>query len=86
MEISGKKAIVVGGASGFGRATAESLVAGGANVAILDRTQSDGKDVASAIGASFHEVDITDIAGTETVLQKAVDELGGLPLRPQVIE
>lgn len=86
MEISVKKAIVVGGASGFGRATAESLVAGGANVAILDRTQSDGKDVASAIGASFHEVDITDFAGTETVLQKAVDELGGLHLRPQVIE
>jgi NAD(P)-dependent dehydrogenase (short-subunit alcohol dehydrogenase family) len=78
MEISGKKAIVVGGASGFGRATAESLVARGANVAILDRTQSDGKDVASAIGASFHEVDITDFAGTETVLQKAIDELGGL--------
>jgi NAD(P)-dependent dehydrogenase (short-subunit alcohol dehydrogenase family) len=78
MEISGKKAIVVGGASGFGRATAESLVARGANVAILDRAQSDGKDVASGIGAAFHEVDITDFAGTETVLQKAIDELGGL--------
>ena len=78
MEISGKKAIVVGGASGFGRATAESLIARGADVAILDRAQSDGKDVASAIGAAFHEVDITDFAGTETVLQKAVDELGGL--------
>jgi NAD(P)-dependent dehydrogenase (short-subunit alcohol dehydrogenase family) len=78
MEISGKKAIVVGGASGFGRATAESLVARGANVAILDRAQSDGKDVASGISAAFHEVDITDFAGTETVLQKAIDELGGL--------
>jgi NAD(P)-dependent dehydrogenase (short-subunit alcohol dehydrogenase family) len=78
MEISGKKAIVVGGASGFGRATAESLVARGASVAILDRAQSDGKDVASAIGASFHEVDVTDFTGTETVLQKAIDELGGL--------
>jgi NAD(P)-dependent dehydrogenase (short-subunit alcohol dehydrogenase family) len=78
MEISGKKAIVVGGASGFGRATAESLIARGADVAILDRAQSDGKDVASAIGAAFHEVDITDFAGTETVLQKAIDELGGL--------
>jgi NAD(P)-dependent dehydrogenase (short-subunit alcohol dehydrogenase family) len=78
MEISGKKAIVVGGASGFGRATAESLVARGASVAILDRAQSDGKDVASAIGAAFHEVDVTDFAGTETVLQKAIDELGGL--------
>jgi NAD(P)-dependent dehydrogenase (short-subunit alcohol dehydrogenase family) len=78
MEISGKKAIVVGGASGFGRATAESLIARGADVAILDRAQSDGKDVASAIGAAFHEVDITDFAGTETVLQKGIDELGGL--------
>lgn len=78
MEISGKKAIVVGGASGFGRATAESLVAGGANVAILDRPQSEGKDVAAAIGASFHEVDITDFAGTEEALNTAIQELGGL--------
>jgi len=78
MEISGKKAIVVGGASGFGRATAESLAKGGASVAILDRAQSDGKNIASAIGAAFHEVDVTDFAGTETVLQKAIDELGGL--------
>ena len=78
MEISGKKAIVVGGASGFGKATAEALAKGGASVAILDRAQSDGKDVAAAIGASFHEVDVTDFTGTETVLQKAIDELGGL--------
>ena len=48
------------------------------SVAILDRPQSDGKDVAAAIGATFHEVDVTDFAGTETVLQKAIDELGGL--------
>jgi NAD(P)-dependent dehydrogenase (short-subunit alcohol dehydrogenase family) len=78
MEISGKKAIVVGGASGFGRATAESLAARGADVAILDRPQSDGKDVAAGIGAAFHEVDVTDFDGTERVLQKAIDALGGL--------
>ena len=78
MEISGKKAVVVGGASGFGRATAESLAKRGASVAILDRAQSDGKDVASAMGAAFHEVDVTDFAGTETVLQTAIDALGGL--------
>ena len=78
MEISGKKAIIVGGASGFGRATAELLAARGASVAILDRTQSDGKDVAAGIGAAFHEVDVTDFAGTEQVLQEAVDALGGL--------
>jgi NAD(P)-dependent dehydrogenase (short-subunit alcohol dehydrogenase family) len=78
MEISGKKAVVVGGASGFGQATAEALAKGAASVAILDRAQSDGKNVAASIGASFHEVDVTDFAGTETVLQRAIDELGAL--------
>ena len=78
MEISGKKAIVVGGASGFGRATVESLIAKGASVAILDRPQSDGKAVAAELGAAFHEVDVTDFSGTEEVLQQAIDQLGGL--------
>ncbi|MBI3223651.1 MAG: SDR family NAD(P)-dependent oxidoreductase [Mycolicibacterium cosmeticum] len=78
MEISGKKAIVVGGASGFGRATAEALAKRGASVAILDRPQSKGKDVAQEIGGAFHEVDITDFDGTEKVLEAAVADLGGL--------
>jgi|SRR6476619_2113002 NAD(P)-dependent dehydrogenase (short-subunit alcohol dehydrogenase family) len=78
MEISGKKAIVVGGASGFGRATVETLIARGANVAILDRPQSDGKAVAAEVGADFHEVDVTDFDGTERVLGEAIDALGGL--------
>lgn len=78
MEISGKKAIVVGGASGFGKATAEALAQRGASVAILDRPQSNGKEVAAAIGGTFHEVDVTDFEGTEQVLANAVDELGAL--------
>lgn len=78
MEISGKKAIVVGGASGFGKATAELLAKRGASVAILDRPQSNGKEVAAEIGGTFHEVDVTDFDGTEQVLANAVDELGGL--------
>src|SRR4030081_3429704 len=78
MEIEGKKAVIVGGASGFGRATAEALAKRGASVAILDRPQSKGKEVADAIGGSFHELDITDFAGTEQILQQAIDGLGGL--------
>ena len=78
MEIEGKKAVVVGGASGFGKATAESLAKRGASVAVLDRPQSKGKEVADAIGGSFHEVDVTDFDGTEKVLQQAIDGLGGL--------
>jgi len=78
MEINGKKVIVIGGASGFGRASAELLRSRGADIAILDREGSDGKEVAGALGATFHPVDVTDFAGTEEVLGTAVDELGGL--------
>ena len=78
MEISGKKAVVVGGASGFGRATVEALAKRGAGVAILDRPQSKGKEVADQVGGSFYEVDILDFEGTEQVLAKVVEDLGGL--------
>jgi len=78
MEIEGKNAVVVGGASGFGRATAEALAKRGASVAILDQPQSKGQEVADGIGGPFIGVNVTDFAGTEQVLAQAVDDLGGL--------
>lgn len=81
MEINGKKAVVIGGASGMGRATAEMLAERGADVAIFDREGSDGKTVAEGLsggGGAFYPVDVTDFTGTEQALQTAVDKLGGL--------
>ena len=78
MEISGKKVVVIGGASGMGRASAELLHERGAQVAVLDREGSDGKTVADGIGGKFYPVDVTDFTGTEETLQTAVDDLGGL--------
>ena len=78
MEISGKKVVVIGGASGMGRASAELLHERGAQVAVLDREGSDGKEVAEGIGGKFYPVDVTDFTGTEETLQAAVDDLGGL--------
>lgn len=78
MEIQGLKAAVVGGASGMGRATAELLASRGASVAVLDREESSGQEVAKSFGGSFHPVDVTDFAAAETALQDAVDALGGL--------
>lgn len=80
MEINGSKAIMVGGASGMCRATAERFVAGGGKVAILDMEQSAGAEVAREIGGSFYPCDVTDFAAMEGVLDDAVSALGGVHL------
>lgn len=78
MDINGKFAVVVGGASGMGKATAEALASAGAHVAILDRDGSDGKEISEVIGGRFYPADITDFAGFEKILDTVVGELGGL--------
>lgn len=80
MELAGKTALVTGGASGLGRATAERLHKSGMNVVILDREQSDGAKVAAALGAKAH-FEASDVTSAELV-KKAVDaavgKFGGL--------
>jgi NAD(P)-dependent dehydrogenase (short-subunit alcohol dehydrogenase family) len=78
LEIKGKKAVVIGGASGMGRASAELLAARGADVVVLDRPGSAGADVAAALGGRFHPADVTDFDATEQALAAAVEDLGGL--------
>ncbi len=62
-------AIVTGGASGLGRASAEALASAGAKVAIFDVNEAGGEEVAEAIGGVFCKVDITSeenvVAGYE---------------------
>ncbi|MCB0994114.1 MAG: SDR family oxidoreductase [Acidimicrobiales bacterium] len=77
MELQGKSAIVVGGASGMAKASAELLGARGVSIAILDRPQSEGAEVASALGGTFHPCDVTDAEGTEAAIDAAVEALGG---------
>ncbi len=80
MEINGKTAVVFGGASGMARASAEMLVAKGANVAICDLESSSGVDVANEIGngTTFHPIDVTDYAGVEETLDAIVVDRGGV--------
>ena len=70
--------MVVGGASGMARATAERIANGGGKVAILDRAGSAGEEVATAIGGIYFECDIVDYEGIEKIIELAVTELGGL--------
>src|SRR5262249_53600547 len=80
MKIDGSRAMVVGGASGMARATAEMLVCEGARVAILDREVSKGEEAAAEIGGGtrFYQCDVTDFAATEAAIKRAADDLGAL--------
>ena len=52
-------AVVTGGASGLGRASAEALAAAGFKVAVFDVNEAGGTEVANAVGGVFCRVDIT---------------------------
>ncbi|MFT4051165.1 MAG: SDR family NAD(P)-dependent oxidoreductase [Microbacterium sp.] len=60
MDISGASALVTGGASGLGFATARRLAAGGAHVVIVDLPTSPGPARAAEIGGTFVSADVTD--------------------------
>ena len=80
MDMKGRRAVVVGGASGMGRATAELFSDRGATVTVLDREGSDGAAVAERVNGAFHPVDVTDFGGTQQALAAAVSALGGLDI------
>jgi NAD(P)-dependent dehydrogenase (short-subunit alcohol dehydrogenase family) len=60
MEIQGLAAIVTGGASGLGAATARMLAAQGAKVAIFDMNATQGEETAADIGGKFFAVNVAD--------------------------
>lgn len=62
---SGMAAVVTGGASGLGRASAQALADQGLKVAIFDINDEDGEAHAKAIGGTFHRVDIMDEQSVE---------------------
>lgn len=78
MEIKGKKAIIVGGASGMAKASAEMLAERGADVAIVDLPTSKGQEVADALGGPFFPLDIMDDEAVEQTMAAATEALGGL--------
>jgi NAD(P)-dependent dehydrogenase (short-subunit alcohol dehydrogenase family) len=80
VDVSKKVAVVVGGGSGMGRATAEALAEGGATVAVLDLPGGRGAEAVAALGgpATFHPCDVTDAEGTEAALAEALEAHGAL--------
>ncbi|HVD55838.1 MAG TPA: SDR family NAD(P)-dependent oxidoreductase [Thermoleophilaceae bacterium] len=76
MELDGIEALVVGGASGLGEATARELAGRGARVIVADLNREAGEELAAELSANFVEADVTDA----DKLAAAVDTVPGLRL------
>lgn len=75
-DLTGKVAVVTGGASGIGEATARLFAAAGARVLIGD--VQDGATIAKEIGGAFQATDVRDPAAVKTLVDRAVAEFGRL--------
>jgi len=71
MDITGTSALVTGGASGLGLATARRLAAAGAAVTIIDLPTSAGTDAATELGGTFAPADVTNPEQVAEAVQTA---------------
>jgi NAD(P)-dependent dehydrogenase (short-subunit alcohol dehydrogenase family) len=82
MKIQDARAVITGGASGLGHATASHLLAQGARVALLDVQEEAGRAAAAALGPDvpFLRCDVTSEGEVEAAMAEAQRRLGGLNL------
>lgn len=82
MEIGTAKAVISGGASGLGLATAKRLVSSGAEVVLLDVNEQQGADSARSLGerAGFAQCDVSNEAGVRAAIAAAAERMGGITL------
>ncbi|MGY1601287.1 3-hydroxybutyrate dehydrogenase [Geodermatophilus sp. SYSU D00815] len=66
-ELTGRRALVTGGASGIGRACAQRLAAAGASVLVLDRDAEAAKAVAEEVGGDAVVADLTDLDAVDSL-------------------
>ena len=76
MQISDTCAVITGGASGLGEATARQFAASGAKVTLLDRDAERGEAVAAELGGTFAQTDVTSEESVAAAIAKAKDAMG----------
>jgi NAD(P)-dependent dehydrogenase (short-subunit alcohol dehydrogenase family) len=82
MQLSSAKAVVSGGASGLGLATAQCVIAAGGHAVLLDINADQGKKSAAELGAraQFIRTDVADEASVQKAMQGAAEFMGGITL------
>ena len=82
MNLGQAKAIITGGASGLGLATAESVIAAGGQVVLLDLAEEQGRESAAALGdrAHFIRTDVASESEVQESIASAAETLGGISL------
>jgi NAD(P)-dependent dehydrogenase (short-subunit alcohol dehydrogenase family) len=82
MRLQGKTAIITGGGSGIGEATAKLFVAEGARVAVIDWDANGGQRVADELGPSslFLRADVTSASDMESVSRTVAERLGRIDI------
>jgi NAD(P)-dependent dehydrogenase (short-subunit alcohol dehydrogenase family) len=78
--LADKVAVVTGGASGLGRATALALAEAGSVVVVADVDEEGGRAVAEQVGGHFVRADVSDLEANRAMVRFAVEEAGGLDL------
>lgn len=78
--IADRVAIITGGASGIGKATAELFAQEGAKVVIGDLPDSEGEKIAKQIGGMFVATDVREAKAVEKLVKSALDKFGGLDI------
>ncbi|MFW0788324.1 SDR family NAD(P)-dependent oxidoreductase [Gordonia sp. CPCC 205333] len=79
IDLTGRKALVTGGAQGLGEGMARALAGAGASVMIADISDA-GAEVAASFDAAFTKLDVTDDANWASAIDATVAKLGGLDI------
>jgi len=80
MELRDKVALVTGGASGLGRATALALAAEGAEVVVADLDEDGAREVAEQVGGHFWVGDVSTFESNSRLIDYVVDQADGLDI------